>query len=559
MHDIVSSMQDFVCYPEGERIRVKEVQVLSDDWYILKKTRFDRRRRDGTWQELTRETYDRGNGATILLYNIEKRTVILTRQFRYPAFVNGHNGMLIEAAAGLLDDASPEERIRAEAEEETGFRVYDVRRIFDAFMSPGSVTERLHFFVAIYTNDDRASDGGGQVAEGEDIEVLEMAIEEALAGIASGVIQDGKTIMLLQYAALHLFPEKKAVVAAGLSGLSGQAIGVYTLLSQIGQGGMGTVWLAERNDGRFERQVAVKFLNLALVGESGDERFRREGRILALLVHPNIAELIDAGVLPTGQPYLVLEHIEGDQIDRYCNQHQYDIRARIVLFLDVLAAVAHAHAGLVVHRDLKASNVLVRNDGQVKLVDFGIAQLLDVGETAGTTQLTIEGMRAMTPESAAPEQMLGQVTTTATDVYALGGLLYLLLTGEHPAGCSVHNAADFVKAIVEKEPKRPSVVVMADGGRAGQNAAERNVTPSRLSRMLRGDLESIVLKALKKDPAERYESVTAMAEDLRRYLNNERISVQPNQFSHRAARFVRRHGIAVRSGRDDKFDEGGIT
>jgi nudix-type nucleoside diphosphatase (YffH/AdpP family) len=173
----------------------------------LKKTRFERRRRDGTWQELTRETYDRGNGATILLYNLDKRTVILTRQFRYPAFVNGHSGTLIEAAAGLLDDASPEERIRAEAEEETGFRVSGVRRIFDAFMSPGSVTERLHFFVAVYTSDDKASEGGGQVAEGEDIEVLEMPMEEALAGIESGFIQDGKTIMLLQYAALHLFPK----------------------------------------------------------------------------------------------------------------------------------------------------------------------------------------------------------------------------------------------------------------------------------------------------------------------------------------------------------------
>jgi nudix-type nucleoside diphosphatase (YffH/AdpP family) len=199
-------MQEQMCCAEGETIRIKEVLVLSDDWYILKKTRFDRRRRDGTWQELTRETYDRGNGATILLYNLDKRTVILTRQFRYPAFVNGHDGMLIEAAAGLLDEASPEERIRAEVEEETGFRVFDVRRIFDAFMSPGSVTERLHFFVALYTNDDRVGEGGGQIADGEDIEVVEMPIEEALAGIASGVIQDGKTIMLLQYAALNLFP-----------------------------------------------------------------------------------------------------------------------------------------------------------------------------------------------------------------------------------------------------------------------------------------------------------------------------------------------------------------
>ena len=188
-----------------ESVRVKEVQVLSSDWYVLKKTRFERKRRDGTWQELTRETYDRGNGATILLYNLEQQSVILTRQFRYPAYVNGHNGMLIETAAGLLDEASPEERICAEVREETGFQVEDVRRVFDAFMSPGSVTERLHFFVAHYTPNSRAGAGGGNAAEGEDIEVLEMSLEDALSGIRSGLIQDGKTIILLQYAALHLF------------------------------------------------------------------------------------------------------------------------------------------------------------------------------------------------------------------------------------------------------------------------------------------------------------------------------------------------------------------
>ncbi len=191
-----------------EDLRVKEVQVLSDNWYVLKKTRFERKRRDGTWQELTRETYDRGNGATILLYNLEQRSVILTRQFRYPAYVNGHDGMLIEAAAGLLDEASPEERIRAEVEEETGFHIADITRIFDAFMSPGSVTERLHFFVAPYTRDSKIEEGGGNTAEGEDIEVLEMPLEDALSGIHAGLIQDGKTIMLLQYAALHLFEGK---------------------------------------------------------------------------------------------------------------------------------------------------------------------------------------------------------------------------------------------------------------------------------------------------------------------------------------------------------------
>jgi len=191
--------------PQAAAIHVKEVQLLSDDWYILKKARFEHLRRDGTWQELTRETYDRGNGATMLLYNLELRSVILTRQFRYPAFVNGHPGMLIEAAAGLLDEVSPEDRIRAEVEEETGFHVSGVQRIFEAFMSPGSVTEKLYFFVAAYSHDGRANDGGGNAAEGEDIEVLEMSIRDALAAIESGIIQDGKTIMLLQYAALHIF------------------------------------------------------------------------------------------------------------------------------------------------------------------------------------------------------------------------------------------------------------------------------------------------------------------------------------------------------------------
>jgi nudix-type nucleoside diphosphatase (YffH/AdpP family) len=189
----------------ADRVRVDEVRTLSDDWYVLKKTTFSFRRSDGAWQQQTRETYDRGNGATILLYDPESRRVLLTRQFRYPAFVNGHDDLLIETPAGLLDKASPEERIRAEVEEETGYRVADVRQVFDAFMSPGSVTERLHFFVGRYSSADKVSDGGGNVEEGEDIECLEPTIDDALAMIADGRIRDGKTIMLLQYAALHIF------------------------------------------------------------------------------------------------------------------------------------------------------------------------------------------------------------------------------------------------------------------------------------------------------------------------------------------------------------------
>ncbi|WP_267398349.1 NUDIX domain-containing protein [Pseudomonas sp. GM_Psu_2] len=188
------------------RIRVEEVEVLSDDWFVLKKTTFAFLRSDGTWQRQSRETYDRGNGATILLYDPRRRTVVLTRQLRYPAFVNGHDDLLIEAPAGLLDAAEPEVRIRAEVEEETGFQVREVRQVFDAFMSPGSVTERLYFFVGEYAPGDRKSAGGGNVAEGEDIAVLEVDLDEALAMIDAGTIRDGKTIMLLQYAALKLRP-----------------------------------------------------------------------------------------------------------------------------------------------------------------------------------------------------------------------------------------------------------------------------------------------------------------------------------------------------------------
>ncbi len=189
----------------SDRIRVKNVRLLSDNHYTLKTTTFEWRRANGEWQTQHRESYDRGNGATLLPYNLGQRTVVLVRQFRYPAYVNGYDDLLIEAAAGLLDNASPEVRIRAEAEEETGYRLREVRKVFEAFMSPGSVTEKLHFFVAEYEPQMRVSSGGGLADEGEEIEVLELPISEALAMIGDGRIVDAKTIMLLQYAALHIF------------------------------------------------------------------------------------------------------------------------------------------------------------------------------------------------------------------------------------------------------------------------------------------------------------------------------------------------------------------
>lgn len=189
----------------ADRVRIIESHVLSHDWYLLKKTVFDFRRADGNWQRQQRETYDRGNGAVVLLYNERTRSVVLTRQFRFPAFVNGYTDLLIEAPAGLLDDAAPEERIRLEVEEETGYRIHDVRKVFEAFMSPGSVTEKLHFFVAACEASARVGAGGGIAAEGEDIEVIETGFDEAMAMVAHGRIVDAKTIMLLQYAALHIF------------------------------------------------------------------------------------------------------------------------------------------------------------------------------------------------------------------------------------------------------------------------------------------------------------------------------------------------------------------
>jgi nudix-type nucleoside diphosphatase (YffH/AdpP family) len=189
----------------SDRIRIKDVRVLADNRYVLKNTTFEWRRGNGEWQTMQRETYDRGNAATLLPYNLAQGTVVLVRQFRLPAYVSGYDDLLIEAAAGLLDNASPETRIRAEVEEETGYRLGEIRKVFEAFMSPGSVTERLHFFVAEYQPDMRVGSGGGNPDEGEDIEVLELSIDEALAMIGDRRIVDAKTIMLLQYAALNIF------------------------------------------------------------------------------------------------------------------------------------------------------------------------------------------------------------------------------------------------------------------------------------------------------------------------------------------------------------------
>ena len=330
--------------------------------------------------------------------------------------------------------------------------------------------------------------------------------------------------------------------------MTGRTIGSYRLLTLIGQGGMGTVWLAERSDGRFDRKAAVKFLSTSLTGHSAEERFKREGAILGRFSHPNIAQLLDAGVSADGHLYIILEYVEGEPIDQYCDRHKLDIPARVALFRDVLSAVAHAHANLIIHRDIKPSNVLVSKDGKVKLLDFGIAKLLEKeGQEASATLLTQEAGAALTPAFAAPEQVSGEPVTTATDVYALGVLLYILLSGQHPAGDRPQSPAEMVRAIVDKEPPRLSQVVALhpETKAITTRAEQRSSTPEKLRRTLRGDLEIVVAKALEKNPQERYSSVTAFAADLEKYLRHEPIGVQPAAITYRLRKYVRRHRLGV--------------
>jgi serine/threonine-protein kinase len=374
----------------------------------------------------------------------------------------------------------------------------------------------------------------------------------ALAGCLESLLEEHRAL------SHEGFMEQRPALLPATTALAGQPIGAYTLVSPIGEGGMGSVWLAARSDGQFQRRAAVKLLRAPLLGRIGAERFRREGSILARLAHPHIAQLLDAGLRPDGTPYLILEYIEGEDIVEYCDRRRLDVEARLRLFLDVLGAVENAHANLVVHRDIKPSNVLVRSDGQVKLLDFGIAKLLEEGGgAAAATLLTREGGVALTPRYAAPEQVSGGPVNTSTDVYACGVLLYELLTGQHPVGPGPHSPADLVKAILEADPPRMSEAVDSAPTRrwsrtatigadaASAIAARRATTPEKLRRLLRGDLDTIVAKALKKTPQERYSSATALANDLRCYLEHEPISARPDTLTYVGAKFLRRHWLPV--------------
>jgi serine/threonine-protein kinase len=331
--------------------------------------------------------------------------------------------------------------------------------------------------------------------------------------------------------------------------VTGQQVGAYTLEHLLGVGGMGAVWRGRRSDGRFEGQVAVKLLNLALLDRIGQERFQREGTVLARLSHPHIGRLLDAGVSSSGQPYLVLEYVDGLPIDTFADEHRLTVVERIRLVLDVIAAVAHAHANLIVHRDLKPSNILVTADRNAKLLDFGIAKLLSPDAREQLNTVTRAG-RALTPDFAAPEQVRGEPIVLATDVYSLGVLLYLLLTGRRPYELSGRSAADIERVVCETAPVRPSATFEGNDAPADDRiprALARGTTPARLRRRLRGDLDTIVMKALRKEPERRYATMTALHEDLVRFLNGHPILAQPDSVAYRARKFAGRHrgGLAT--------------
>ncbi|HXW73753.1 MAG TPA: protein kinase [Steroidobacteraceae bacterium] len=312
--------------------------------------------------------------------------------------------------------------------------------------------------------------------------------------------------------------------------LAGARIGAYTVETLLGRGGMGTVWLARRSDGKFEGQAAIKLLHRRGLGADAAARIRQEASLLARLSHPHIARLFDAGVRENAQPYLILEYVEGESIDRYCNARQFSLAARLQLFLPVLEAVAHAHAQLVVHRDLKPSNVLVTREGVVKLLDFGIASLRPRAAEPPSASPERD-LRAFTPGYAAPEQLRGEPASAASDVYALGVLLHVLVTREHPHGTNGSTDTDLIRATLT-EDARPASERLA-------SAAER--------RRVRGDLDAIVARALSRDPSQRYATAADLAADLRRFLGNFPVQARPATRAYIARKFAQRHWGGVLS------------
>lgn len=336
--------------------------------------------------------------------------------------------------------------------------------------------------------------------------------------------------------------------------LVGRVIAKYQLVSVLGRGGAGTVFLGERADKQFSGKVAVKVVDRAQAADLG-MRFRAERQILASLNHPNIARLIDAGETEDSQPYLVMEYVEGQPLDQYCDERRLDLRKRLKLFIEICAAVQYAHQNLIIHRDLKPANILVTPEGTAKLLDFGIAKLLHNGSTGNTaSELTRMNERLLTPEYASPEQIIGGAITTASDVYSLGIVLYRLLSGLRPYDLSgATSQLEMERSVCVADPPRPSANVQhamqsppaKDEQPIAALALSRGMSPERLRRRLVGDLDAIVMRALRKEPQHRYSSVERLVADIRNYLENEPVQARQGNWIYYTQRFVRRHTTAV--------------
>jgi eukaryotic-like serine/threonine-protein kinase len=331
--------------------------------------------------------------------------------------------------------------------------------------------------------------------------------------------------------------------------MMGDRIGQYRVLRTLGVGGMGEVYLAERADAEFEQQVAIKVVHGGSLARGIQSRLKIERQILAQLDHPNIAHLLDGGSLPDGTAYIVMEYVDGIPIDAFCDSNRLDIATRLKLFQTVCVAVHYAHQNLIVHRDLKPSNILVTAAGVPKLLDFGIAKLLDDRQAMHhTLAVTHADIRVMTPDHASPEQVRGQAITTSSDVYVLGVLLYKLLTGTGPFVISSMRLTDIERAICEKDPPLPSHSINTEDSAALSIAEARNTTAGRLRRTLGGDLDNIVLMAMRKEPERRYSSSQQMAGDIQRYLEGKPVIARRDTMSYRTIKFISRHWLPVTAG-----------
>jgi serine/threonine protein kinase len=334
------------------------------------------------------------------------------------------------------------------------------------------------------------------------------------------------------------------LLSARSRGMTGRRIGAYRILREIGQGGMAVVYLGERDDQNYRKQVAIKMVKPGIGTEQVLQRFRNERQTLASLDHPAIVKLLDGGSSEDGSPYLVMEYVEGLPIDQYCDRNQLSIDDRLRLFCDVCAAVQYAHQSLVIHRDLKPGNILITKEGLPRLLDFGIAKLLNP-ECLQTPLVTRIDGRPMTPEYASPEQVRGDPVTSATDAYSLGVLLYEILTGERPYQVADSSWREIERLVCESEPLLPSTRVSTDRERRKTTAERRMVEPKQLVRSLRGDLDWITMKALAKEPSRRYATASELSADIGRYLCHEPVLARPVSATYRARKYVRRHPVGV--------------